>query len=85
MHAVLEEGQQHFSSLGEARNWLTKKEQLMDYVSTRDGIVVGWRQQGRPGDGFLALSVEVWQILIDGRKPMWPGASPSKIRFNTSP
>ncbi len=85
MHAVLEEGQQHFSSVNEAQRWLAKREKFMDYVSTRDGLVVGWKQQARPGDGYLALSVEVWQILIDGRKPKWPDASPSKIRVITSP
>lgn len=47
MHAVLEEGQQHFSSVDEAQRWLAKREKFMDYVSTRDGLVVGWKQQAR--------------------------------------
>lgn len=82
MHAVLEEGQQHFSSLVEAQNWLTEKKRFMDYVWTKDGLLVGWKQQGRPQDGFLALHVEVWQILIDGKKPALSGASSSKIRVS---
>jgi hypothetical protein len=36
----------------------------MDCVWTRDGLVVGWKQEGRPEDGFLALQVGVWQIFI---------------------
>ncbi len=84
IHAVVEEGQQHFSSMDEARDCLAKQEKFIDYVSTRDGLIVGWEQQARPGDGYLALSVEVWQILINGRKPKWPTAAPSKIRIKTS-
>jgi hypothetical protein len=84
MHAVLEEGQQHFSSVGEARRWLAKEEGFMDHVWTQDGLAVGWKQQGRPGDGFLALHVNVWQILVDGRKANLPDASPSNIRRASS-
>lgn len=85
MHAVLEEGQQHFSSLKEARDWLAGKEKFMDHVWTQDGLVVGWKQQGRPEDGFLALHVAVWQIFVNGAKPNLPGASPSRIRIKTGP
>ena len=84
MHAVLEEGQQHFSSVREARNWLAKQEKFMEFVWTRDGLAVGWKEQARPGDGYLALSVDVWQLLVDGKKPKLPGASPSKIRVLTT-
>ncbi|MGJ8695475.1 MAG: hypothetical protein ACSHYF_04105 [Verrucomicrobiaceae bacterium] len=80
MHAVLEEGQQHFGSMEEARGWLAKKGRFMDYVWTEDGLVVGWKEQGRPGDGFVALHVEVWQILVKGEKPEMRGAAPGRIR-----
>jgi hypothetical protein len=85
MHAVLEEGQQHFSSYAEAKGWIAKQERVADYVWTRDGLVIGWKQQGRPADGFLALHVDVWQVFIDGKKPSLPGASPSKIRRTATP
>ncbi len=85
MHAVLEEGQQHFSNYTEARSWITKQERFTDCVWTRDGLLVGWKQQGRPEDGFLALHVGVWQIFIDGKKPSLPAASPSKIRRIANP
>jgi hypothetical protein len=85
MHAVLEEGQQHFSNYAEAKDWIAKQERFTDYVWTRDGLVVGWKQQGRPADGFLALHVDVWQVFIDGKKPTLLGASPSKIRRTATP
>lgn len=85
MHAVLEEGQQHFSNDTEARSWITKQERFMDCVWTRDGLLVGWKQQRRPEDGFLALQVDVWQIFIGNKKPSLPGASPSKIRRTAKP
>jgi hypothetical protein len=85
MHAVLEEGQQHFSNYSEARSFITKQERFTDCVWTRDGLLVGWKQQGRLEDGFLALHVAVWQIFIDGKKPNLPGASPSKIRRIANP
>jgi len=85
MHAVLEEGQQHFSNYTEAKNWITEQQRFTDCVWTRDGLVVGWKQEGRQKDGFLALQVDVWQILIGGKKPSLPGASPSKIRRTVNP
>jgi hypothetical protein len=84
MHAVLEEGQQHFSNYTEAKNWITEQQRFTDCVWTRDGLVVGWKQEGRQKDGFLALQVDVWQILIGGKKPSLPGASPSQIRRTTN-
>ncbi len=84
MHAVLQEGQMPFTNINEAYTWLKESERFMDLVWTNDGLVVGWKQQGRPGDGYLALSVEVWQILINGKKPFLKGAEPKKIQINTT-
>ena len=61
---VVEEGQQHFKSEAEAIKWI-KGRSWMPYVYRDDGLVVGWsktlpRRQ---------LKVEVWQILISGKKP----------------
>lgn len=86
MHAVLEEGQQHFSSAREAYAWLAKEERFMEYVWTNDGVAVGWKQQARPKDGTLALTVEVWQIFVNGKRVVLKGSSPSKIRiFSAAP
>jgi hypothetical protein len=71
--AVVEEGQQHFHTVDEAMNWLkTRNRDEMSNVYRNDGLVVGWdtvipnRKQ---------LNVEVWQILIAGKKPTTlPGA-----------
>jgi len=69
MHAVLEEGQQHFQSLEEAQAWIKKKQNFCEYVWNKNGLVVGWKEQKRPGDGFVALHVDVWQIYISESKP----------------
>ncbi len=84
MHAVLEEGQQHFESIADAHVWLAKQEKFMDYAWTSDGLVVGWKQQSRPEDGYLALSVEVWQLLIRGAKTtLMNGASNKALRVSS--
>lgn len=62
--AVVEEGQQHFKSIQEALKWI-KERAWMPFVYRDDGLMVGWsktlpRRQ---------LNVEVWQILINGKKP----------------
>lgn len=84
MHAVLQEGQMPFANMDEAYAWLKKSEHRMDLVWTKDGLVVGWKQQARPGNGYLALSAEVWQILINGKKPVLKGSEPEKIQVTTT-
>ena len=42
--------------------WI-KKRRFMDYVYTNDGLMVGWHIE------VHTLSCEVWQILINGKKP----------------
>jgi Ankyrin repeats (3 copies)/Ankyrin repeat len=72
---VTEEGQQHFKSAEEAVAWIRKRS-WMPYVYRDDGMMVGWsktlpRRQ---------LNVEVWQILVDGKKPgRLPGSENDKI------
>lgn len=72
---VLEEGQQHFKTVNAAMAWL-KGRAYMPFVYRNDGLVVGWgkvleRKQ---------LNVEVWQIMINGKKPTkLPGATDSAI------
>jgi hypothetical protein len=69
MHAVLEEGQQHFHSEEEVYPWLAWQQERMNWVYSSDGLVVGWREEIRPSDGFAALLVDVWQIYVQGKKP----------------
>ena len=61
--AVLEEGQQHFSSADEAVAWLAGRRSTC--VWTGDGLVVGWSKN----TARKQLNVEVWQIYINGAKP----------------
>lgn len=83
MHAVLEEGQQHFESVGEAHSWIEKQKRHMDYAWNSDGLLVGWDEQKRPGDGYIALSVEVWQLYIRGVKArLKAGGSTNQLRVS---
>jgi hypothetical protein len=87
MHAVLEEGQQHFYSVEEALAWLAWQMERMKWVYTSDGLVVGWYEAKDKKSRDTALLVEVWQIYIQGKKPeSLPGATDDKITitFNGS-
>jgi hypothetical protein len=61
---VVEEGQQHFKTTDEALKWLGERK-WMPYVYRDDGLVVGWNKT----PARRQLNVEVWQILINGKKP----------------
>jgi hypothetical protein len=61
---VLEEGQHHFKTVREALAWLEARA-YMDYVYRDDGLVVGWSKTLPRNQ----LNVEVWQLMIDGKKP----------------
>jgi hypothetical protein len=74
-----DEGQQHFKTVEEAVKWI-KDRAYCPFVYRDDGLLVGWdktlnREQ---------LSVEVWQILIDGKKPkQLPGSRNDQIVLET--
>jgi len=84
MHAVLEEGQQHFSSQEEVYPWLIwqRYNGRRDVKYTSDGLVVVWQEQRHPvAANYSALSVDVWQIYVDGKKPSGlRGASDGAIK-----
>lgn len=68
---VVQEGQQHFESLEAAVAWLAKP-QWMPHVYTSDGLVVAWTKV----PAREQLNVDVWQVMVRGRKPSnLPGAS----------
>ena len=72
---VTDEGQQHFKSVDEALKWIDGRN-WMPFVYRDDGLMVGWRKNLERKE----LSVEVWQILIDGKKPRrLPGSHDEKI------
>lgn len=63
---VLEEGQQHFKSMDDAMAWIEKCKQWVPLVYRNDGLLVAYgktltREQ---------LDVGVWQIMINGQKPV---------------
>ncbi|HBJ87611.1 MAG TPA: hypothetical protein DDZ88_27890 [Verrucomicrobiales bacterium] len=86
LHAVLEEGQQHFDNLEGAMAWLQQRGRWLDLQWSSSGLVLGWKDQRRPVDGFPALSVEVWQLYIQGHKPRrLPGSSDAGIVVSGEP
>lgn len=76
---VTEEAQQHFKTVEEALKWIKERDST-PFVYRDDGLMVGW-------DKDLArkqLGVEVYQILIDGKKPKrLPGSQDKKIVVET--
>ncbi len=76
---VTEEGQQHFKTAEEAIRWI-KQNDWMPFVYRDDGLTVGWDKNL----DRMQLSVDVWQILIDGKKPKGlPGSQNDKIVVET--
>ena len=62
---VLEEGQQNFKNMEEAMIWLNKQKDIFPLVYSDDGLVVSYAKY-LPRE---QLTVDVWQILINGKKP----------------
>ena len=67
MHAVLEEGQQHFCAESDVYDWLDWIGYHLNYVYNDSGLIIGWRFQEK--DKFKALHVNLWQVYINGQKP----------------
>ncbi len=78
---VLDEGQQHFQTIEEALKWIGLAEQA-GCIYRDDGLMVCW---GR----VLArkqLNVEVWQIMIAGKKPRsLPGSKNDAVSVSKTP
>jgi hypothetical protein len=73
------EGQQDNKTIEEAIKWIKERERLPS-VYRNDGLMVAWYKELA---GNL-LRVEVWQILINGKKPhRLPGSQDDKIVVET--
>jgi hypothetical protein len=69
---VVEEGQRHFTNATEAVEWLRRTSKSLDYTYNDMGLIVGLmidRQPQTPDGPVGTLSVDVWQIYINGEKP----------------
>jgi len=77
---VVQEGQQHFDSVEAVMAWIAKAEQQwMPYVYRNDGLMVGWTKVPEREQ----LNVDVWQIMINGKKPTHlPRATDAAIRVS---
>ena len=83
---VAEDGQRHFTNTTDAIKWIKKRGGNLDYIYNDDGLIVGMDKQPpsleerKKGDFPGTLSVDVWQIYIDGKKPQkLEGSSNSSI------
>jgi hypothetical protein len=86
VHTVVEEGQQHFCSEKEALEWLSWQDNVLDYVYTPDGMVVGYRSEKLSSHNSFSLNVNVWQVFINGQRPdELPGAEINKIQVSYNP
>jgi ankyrin repeat protein len=61
---VVQEGQQHFKTVKQARAWI-RSMGWSPYVYRDDGLFVVWGKEL----SRKQLNVEVWQIAINGKKP----------------
>lgn len=85
-HLVLDEGQQHFYSEKEAHDWIDIVGDRLGYVYSSDGLVVGWKlQELVKSDQKFVLHVDLWQIYVQGQKPVsFKGADAKPIRISRS-
>lgn len=73
---VVQEGQQHFDSVEQASAWIAEQKRGIPLVYRDDGLVVGWSTVPERRQ----LNVDVWQILIGGKKPTeLPGSENGSI------
>jgi hypothetical protein len=73
------EGQQHFETVEAAMKWLREKDR-MSPAYRDDGLVVAWCKNL----SGVSLNVDVWQILINSKKPTrLPGSQNDKIIVET--
>jgi hypothetical protein len=71
---VLEEGQRHFATTEKALAWIKQPRRWQRIAYRNDGLAVTW------GRDPMTLYVEVWQIVIDGKRPTeLPGSDDAAI------
>jgi ankyrin repeat protein len=72
---VVEEGEQHFKSVHEFLAWC-KTQSWIPYVYNDGGLMVGWSKEL----SRRQLNVEVWQVIIHGKKPTrLPGSKNASV------
>ena len=62
---VLQEGQQHFTSLEEAQKWLKTQSNMISTVYSKSGLVVSFGKKLEREQ----VNIELWQIFINKNKP----------------
>jgi hypothetical protein len=83
VHLIVEEGQQHFCSENEALEWLNWQNERMQYVYSSNGLVIGWYFVKDPNSSQSAVSIQLWQFYILGKKPTaLQGAKNNQIKVS---
>ena len=76
---VVQEAERHFASEQEVRKFLIVSRDVMDWVYTDDGLVVGFSRTTERGN---QMNVDVWQLMINDAKPeKLDGARPESIKI----
>jgi hypothetical protein len=75
------EGQKNFATLEEASGWLRRKSEKLPTVYRNDGLVVCCGKDTQ----LRKITVEVWQIVINGSRPVTlPGGVDSNISVSST-
>jgi ankyrin repeat protein len=78
-HCLTKEANKLCITLEDAMAWIKEPERA-SFVYRGDGLMVGWSKATDPKQ----LTVELWQILIDGKKPTHlPGSQDDKVVVET--
>jgi hypothetical protein len=86
-NANLEEAQMHFSTIEEAMRFIRHRTRLDgNTVYNDNGLVVTWKKEIHPfKDNGNVLIVYVWQVLVNGKKPLkLPGSQNDKLSVSNA-
>lgn len=69
-------------TIDECLEWFRSgRHRHLDFVRTSDGLVVGWSKH----PDSQSIHVEVWQLLVDGKKPInFPNSTDGAFKIYTS-
>lgn len=76
---VLQEGQQHFTSIEDAKKWLKTQSEMIPTVYSNSGLVVSFGKKLEREQ----VNIELWQIFINKNKPAKiEGAKDALIKYD---
>ena len=79
---VVRDSQLHFDSMSDIDKWLYQSSDVLDWVYTDDGFVVGFRKK----PSRKQVNIEVFQLYLNGEKPAkLEGSRPENIKVTKRP